>query len=266
MTNHPDPNVILTWKDHGNKGQTAHVTIDYPTRLNVLNSVVVEILVKTFEEISQSDSLRAVILTGAGDRAFVGGADLRELAALNTKTAVNVITGIHNACQAVRDCSVPVIARIHGYCLGAGMELAASCDMRIASLDSTFGMPEVQVGVPSVIEAALLPRLIGWGKTSELILTGQNITAQEAKDYGFLERVVSAHALDTHLQEWIDDILVAAPRAIRLQKQLIRKWETLPLGQAIDAGIDSFAAAYKTDEPKTYMAPFITRNKKRTKG
>ena len=101
--------------------------------------------------------LRALILTGAGDRAFIGGADINEMVELDQESARIFITHLHEACTALRNLPVPVIARISGYCLGAGLEVAASCDLRIASEHSSFGMPEVRVGIPSVIEAALLP-------------------------------------------------------------------------------------------------------------
>src|SRR6185503_218248 len=112
---------------------------------------------------------RVVVLTGAGERAFIGGADINEMAELDEESARVFISQLHEACAALRNLPVPVIARISGYCLGAGLEIAASCDLRVAADHSTFGMPEVRVGIPSVIEAALLPRLIGWGMAARLI-------------------------------------------------------------------------------------------------
>ncbi|HJO75520.1 MAG TPA: enoyl-CoA hydratase-related protein, partial [Rhodospirillales bacterium] len=107
--------------------------------------------------------LRAVVLTGKGEKAFIGGADISEMADLTPETAETFITGLHGASAALRRLPVPVVARIQGYCLGGGMEVAAACDMRIASESAVFGMPEVALGLPSVIEAALFPRLIGDG-------------------------------------------------------------------------------------------------------
>ena len=106
-----------------------------------------------------------------------------------TASAEAFIARLHGACAAIRSLPVPVIARISGYCLGGGLEVAASCDLRVASEDSTFGMPEVNVGIPSVIEAALLPRLVGWGKARELVYTGLSISAAEAVSCGLVERV-----------------------------------------------------------------------------
>ncbi len=181
---------------------------------------------------------------------------------LDAAGAEAFITRLHDFCQALRDVPVPVIARIDGYCLGAGLEIAAACDLRIASERSTFGMPEVKVGIPSVIEAALLPTLIGWGKTRELLYTGESITSAEALSCGLVERVVPAEQLDAALGQWVESILAAGPRAIRLQKALLRRWETLPLAEAIAAGIRTFRDAYATDEPRQYMRRFLGRERK----
>src|SRR5262249_20212112 len=125
-----------------------------------------------------------------------------------------------------------------------------------------FGVPEVRVGIPSVIEAALLPRLIGWGRSRELLLTGRQINAHTALAWGLVERVVPAADLDSSVGEWVQAILEAGPRAVRLQKALIRDWEGLWLDQAIERGIDSFAEAYTTDEPRNLMRRFLERHRR----
>jgi enoyl-CoA hydratase len=169
------------------------------------------------------------------------------------------ITELHEAIAAIRDIPVPVIARISGYCLGAGLELAAACDLRIACDSAEFGMPEVKVGIPSVIEAALLPRLIGWGNAARLLLLGENIGAGEALRIGLVDGVVPASKLDEALDAWVASILAAGPQALRLQKTLMRQWERLPLDAAIRAGIATFRSSFETDEPRRFMAKFINR-------
>ena len=168
-----DSKIALTIDDRGRAGSVARVVVDSEARLNILGSVLIKQLISVLDTLRENTSHRAVILTGAGDRAFIGGADINEMSRLDLETAREFITDLHHVCASIRSLPVPVIARINGYCLGAGLEIAASCDLRAASLDSTFGMPEVRVGIPSVIEAALLPRLIGWGKTRELLYTGE---------------------------------------------------------------------------------------------
>ena len=243
----------------GDNARVGRVTVDNRSKLNILNSSLSRELRLAIRTLGEDPELRAIVLTGAGTEAFIGGADIAEMAALTPETAREFITGLHEVCRAIRDAPVPVIARIEGYCLGGGLEVAAACDLRVAADGSKYGMPEVRVGIPSVIEAALLPSLIGWGKTRELLYTGAMIDAGEASDCGLIDRLVAADELDRAVDEWLDGIVSAGPRAIRLQKELIRKWETLPLDQAIQAGVDSFAGAYETDEPTQRMTQFLNR-------
>jgi enoyl-CoA hydratase/carnithine racemase len=261
--------VELTLDDHDERGCVARIVVDYQARLNILNSELIRQLTDAVKSLADNERLRVVILTGAGDRAFIGGADINEMAVLDSSSTLeksstrDFISRLHSACAAIRDSPVPVIARISGYCLGAGLEIAASCDLRVAADYSTFGMPEVKVGIPSVIEAALLPRLVGWGKAAELIYTGESISAAEALGCGLVERVVPLDQLDCAVERWTQAILEAGPRALRLQKALMREWERLPLDQAIERGIESFAEAYETGEPSRMMQTFLERRRTR---
>jgi enoyl-CoA hydratase len=250
-----------TIDDRDERGFVAKIIIDHQARLNVLNTPLIDQLIDTVNATSADDRLRVLILTGAGDRAFIGGADISEMANLDSSSARGFISRLHEACRAIRDVPVPVIARISGYCLGAGLEIAASCDLRIAAEHSTFGMPEVRVGIPSVIEAALLPRLIGFGKAAELVYTGESIPSSEAIKCGLIGKVVPLNELDQSVESWTRAILQAGPRAIRLQKALLREWERLPLDGAIEKGIEYFAAAYDRDEPQRLMHAFLQRKR-----
>ncbi len=235
------------------------IAIDNPAKLNVLDRRLSRQLGEAVRALGAREDVRALVLSGAGVRAFIGGADIAEMAALDPASARGFIGDLHAVCLAIREAPVPVIARIEGYCLGGGMEIAASCDMRAAAEGAVFGMPEVRVGIPSVIEAALLPRLIGWGKTRELLLTGRTIDAAEALSCGFLEKLTARSELDAAVERWLEAIVAAGPQAVRLQKALIRKWETSRLDEAVEAGIDAFAQAYATDEPRRLMEAFLNR-------
>jgi enoyl-CoA hydratase len=206
---------------------------------------------------------RAVVVTGAGDKAFVGGADLETLGSLTPGSARDFITLIHTACDAMRQCPVPVIARINGYCIGAGLELAASCDLRIAVDSATFSMPEVRLGIPSVVEAALLTRLVGTGRARWLVMTGDSIKAPEALAWGLIEKMVDNHQkLDESVNATLDSILAGGDEAIRAQKRLCKRWEEVPLAESIRASIDEFGRAYETDEPGKRVAAFRKARKK----
>lgn len=219
--------------------------------------------VAAVEGLGDDESLRAVVVTGAGEKAFIGGANIDEMAQLDAGTAEAFITRLHQCCKALRELPVPVIARIQGYALGGGLELAAACDLRIASETAVFGMPEVKLGIPSVIEAALLPTLVGWGRAREILLLGENFSAADAEKWGLVQKVVPPADLDATVDRCISSILRNGPRAIRLQKKLIRAWEDLPLRDAIRAGIDSFAEAWKSDEPGERMQAFTLERRKR---
>jgi enoyl-CoA hydratase len=220
-------------------------------------------LVAAFEDLAHDQALRCVVLTGAGDRAFIGGADIDEMAGVDATTARSFITKVHRCCHAPRELPVPVIARIQGFALGAGLEVAAACDLRVASETAQFGMPEVKLGIPSVVEAALLPMLVGWGRAREVLLLGENFSAAEAAAWGLVERVVPAAGLDAAVARMVSLILAAGPHAVRLQKKLIRAWEDLPLRAAVSAGIDAFAASFATDEPQREMAKFLAAREAR---
>jgi enoyl-CoA hydratase len=257
----PEPSIILSLEDHSERGCVARIVVDHQPQLNILNSRLIRQLTSTVDSLRDDERLRALILTGAGDRAFIGGADINEMAELDDESARAFIGRLHEACAAVRNLPVPVIARISGYCLGAGLEVAASCDLRVASEHSSFGMPEVRVGIPSVIEAALLPRLMGWGNAARLIYTGETISAREAAGRGLIESVVPEEQLDEAVNRLVEALLEAGPRAIRLQKALLRQWETLSLDEAIERGIESFAEAYRSDEPRRLMRGFLERKR-----
>ncbi len=235
------------------------MTIQNTAKLNTLDSQLMLAFVTEMETLAKREDLRAVVLTGGGEKAFIGGANIVEMATLDAERAEAFITLVHRTCNALRECPVPVIARVNGYALGAGLEVAAACDLRIASSNAVFGMPEVKVGIPSVVEAALLPGLIGWSRTRELLLWGENIDAQTALAWGLVDYVVEPARLDAAVNARLDALMTAGPQAVRLQKKLIRDWENMTLDQAVRAGIESFRQAYATDEPTRMMGAFVNR-------
>ena len=160
--------------------------------LNILSSAVTDGVREGFEKLAGDKDIRAVILAGQSEKSMIGGADIKEMAKLDQKSAEAFITRLRDLCEAVRHFPAPVIARLPGWCLGGGLEVAAACDFRIAAHDAKFGMPEVRVGIPSVIHAALLPRLIGWGRARWLVMTAENIDAPTALAWGLVDVVAQA--------------------------------------------------------------------------
>jgi enoyl-CoA hydratase len=249
--------VTTTIHGHGDIGCVAHLTIDRPTKLNALSMDQCLRMVDAFEALRGQPGLRAVVLIGAGDEAFLGGADVSELATLSPATARRYISSVHDICTSIRNCPVPVVARINGFCSGAGMEIAAACDIRVAARRAVFAMPGVQMGLPSVVEAELLSSLVGQGRARWLVLTGQPIDANTADRWGFVEVLCDDDALDAMVNQTVETIVAAAPLAVRAQKVLVNQRQQRSPSEAIRAGIDGFEAAYETDEPGRYLKAFL---------
>ena len=188
-----------------------------------------------------------MVLAGAGPKSFIVGADINEMAGINNaEQARAFITRLHQCCDAIRNLPVPVIARIHGYCFGGGLEIAAACDVRIASDAASFGMQEVKLGIPSVIEAALLPTLVGWGRAREIMLLGETFTAAEALAWRLVERVVPAAALD------------ARGRSLDRQTADV-KAARCAAAKAADPAMGGLAARRPRSQPASMLSPPPTR-------
>lgn len=254
--------VLLQHDDLGDLGRIARVTFNRPEQKNAIDQAGKELFVDVMTSIRQDRSLRAVILTGAGNESFVGGTDIGQMAQFNFEQAERSAYFMHRVCDVVRTCPVPVIARINGYCFGSGMEIAACADLRVAADHAKFGMPEVRFGVPAGMEAAMLPRLIGWGKAREIMLTGDSFSAQDAYAMGYLQKVVPFAQMDEAVDAWIKSLSKCGLRALRLQKRNMMFWEQMSLTDAARAGINTFVDAYDTDEPRQMMMAFVSRKRK----
>jgi enoyl-CoA hydratase/carnithine racemase len=239
------------------RGGVVRCTLDRPP-LNLLEPNLIASIRTTFDALAADATVRLAVVTGAG-RAFTGGMDVRVLRDLDTASATALISALHDAIEAVHRAPFPVIAALNGHALGAGFELALACDLRVAAAEATLGLPEVRVGVPSVIQAALLPPLIGPGRAAELLLTGSRIGAEQALAWGLVNRVVARAGLDAAVDETVAAITACAPGAVRLQKQLIVRWRECDLPSAVRAGIPAFAAAYATGEPREGAAAFLEK-------
>jgi enoyl-CoA hydratase len=240
-------------------GRVGRITLNRPERLNVLGSELIQAATASFAELGSDETLSVIVLDGAG-RAFSAGADVRELRDFKPDQARDFISHLHGLFATIRGLDQVVVAVVHGPALGAGCELAAACDLRVAAATATFGMPEVRVGLPSVIEAALLVPLIGLSRAAEWVYTGDVVSAAEAERQGFVNRLVPEEALAAAL-ELAGRLATYSRHALRLQKALVRRWyydETLD--RAVKLGIDAFVAAYRdSDDPREAMTAFLER-------
>jgi len=239
------------------RGRAAWITLDRPP-LNLIVPEMIEELVSCLGQLARDGGVGAAVVTGAG-RVMTGGMQLQFLRELTTAKAKAFIARLHEAIRSVHEAPFPTVCMMNGHCLGGGFELAMACDMRTVAADALMGLPEIRVGVPSVIEAALLPGLIGPGRAAECLLTGESITAQQALAWGIANRVASTADLERVTVDLVDRLLACAPSAVRLQKELIVRWRNADLGSAIAYGINAFAQAYATDEPREAMTAFLEK-------
>jgi enoyl-CoA hydratase/carnithine racemase len=217
-------------------GPLARIFLNRPEKANALNSAILSALAGALESLDLA-TLRVVVIAGRG-RNFCGGADAGELNVLVPANAGAFVEKIHQVCAKIRGLPVPVVAKLHGAVIGAGLEIAAACDLRVAAEDTKFSMPEVRLGIPSVVEAALLPRLMGSGRAAWLVLTGEAIDARRALEWGLIEEMSDGETLLARL-------LSNDQQALRMQKQLLQLWEEAPLATSIAASIERFAHSYR---------------------
>jgi enoyl-CoA hydratase len=217
----------------------ARIFLDRAAKANALDTPLLEALLSSLDDLTRRKDLRAAVLGGHG-RGFCGGADVDELSRLTEATAGAFVERIHGVCQAIRELPVPVVARLHGAVIGAGLEIAAACDLRVAAEGTKFSMPEVRLGIPSVVEAALLPRLIGSGRAAWLVLTGEPIDARRAYEWGLVEELGG----DDAVERLVKKLLAGDARALKLQKELLQLWDEAPLATSVAKSIARFAQAY----------------------
>jgi len=246
--------------DRDSRG-VVRLTICNAGPLNILGTPVIQAVREGLETLAFDRQIRVLTLGGESPKSMIGGADIKEMARLDQKSAEKFISGLSELCEAVRNFPAPVIARMPGWCLGGGLEVAAACDFRVAANDAKFGMPEVRVGIPSVIHAALLPRLIGWGRARWLIMTAENIDAATALAWGLVDAVAAEGGLDAAVEKVVEALLKCGPEALRAQKALLNQWQELPLSESVQVSIGAFGRSFLTDEPKRLMQEFIDRKR-----
>lgn len=241
-------------EDRRDEGVIHTLTISNPKRLNVLTGDLMDTLREAIKARGNERGSRVLLLRGAGPAAWIGGIDSDELAAQDENSAVELARKLLDVCLEIRRVPVPVIAVIRGYCLGPGVEIAAACDMRLAATDASFGMSEVYAGMPAVAGAAILPHIIGAGRTRELLFTGHTIDTRTAFRWGLVQGMCPpGPALDNIVQAHVSDILLGKPRAIALQKRLCKLWEERPLRESMELGLKAFGKAFEGDEPAEYF-------------
>jgi len=248
-------------------GAVAIVTVNRPQVLNALNTQTIDDLRRAILDLKSDDSVRAVVLTGAGEKAFVAGADINELA-VQTPTGgrEHALTGQH-VFDLVENMGKPVIAAINGYALGGGCELAMACTLRLAADTAKLGQPEIALGLmPGYAGTQRLPRLVGKGRAMEIILTGTPITADEALRIGLVNRVCPAAELMAESKKLAQQLAKAAPIALCYIINAVNKGVEMPFAEACQYEATLFVLVAATDDMREGTAAFLQKRKAEFKG
>ncbi|MBD0373354.1 MAG: enoyl-CoA hydratase/isomerase family protein [Pyrinomonadaceae bacterium] len=246
--------------------RVAIITINRPEKRNALNIKTREEGAAVLEELSMDESVRVVIFTGAGDKAFIAGADIAEFQGRTAITQREVMLG-RSLFTAIDNFPKPVIAMVNGYCLGGGCELALACDLRIASDTASFGQPEINLGIiPGGGGTQRLTRLIGEGKAMELILTGDIINAQTAYNVGLVNTVVPAADLEAKTMELANRIAEKSPIALRMAKEAVKLASRSNLDEGLRREVDLFALCFSSQDKDEGVSAFLEKRKPDFKG
>jgi enoyl-CoA hydratase len=242
------------------KNSIAYVTVNRPKVLNALNVATMAELGVTFEEIKSDASIRVAILTGAGEKAFVAGADIGELAKLDADSGKEFARRGQAVFDLIENLGKPVIACINGFALGGGCELALACTMRLASENAKLGQPEVKLGlIPGYGGSQRLARLVGKGRAMQMVLSGETITAQEAYRIGLVNEVTAAAELVPRAEAIAAKIIANAPLAVQYAIEAINKGMEMTLAEGLRLEAELFGACCSTEDKKEGTAAFLEK-------
>jgi enoyl-CoA hydratase len=234
--------------------RTRWVTFQRPETLNALRPEDIAVARAAVEDVPPS--VRALVFTGAGERAFSAGVHVdvfREMSAGDARAFISQLGGL---LAAARKAPIATIAAVHGYCLGGAMELAMACDLRIGSTEAIFGMPEIKVGIPSVLDAALLQQYVGLSRAKEILLTGDLYRAADLQPHGFLNRMVTPADLEQAAAAMARTVGAHAPAAVAAQKRLFETWQNVGLQPSIEASIGEFAEVFADPDARERIAGY----------
>ena len=248
------------------RDRVAIVTINRPEKRNALNIKTREEGAAVLEELRGDDSVGVVVITGAGDKAFIAGADIAEFAGRTALTQRAVMVG-RSLFNAIDTFPKPIIAMVNGYCLGGGCEVALACDIRIASGNASFGQPEINLGIiPGGGGTQRLTRLVGEGKAMEMILTGEIIDAQTAFSIGLVNHVVPLDQLEAKTMEIANRIAAKGPISVSLAKEAVKIASRSNLDEGLRREVDLFALCFSTEDKDEGVSAFLEKRKPDFKG
>ncbi len=248
------------------EGRTAILTINRPDKLNALNQEVRDRTLALLDEIREDDGVGAVVITGAGDKSFIAGADIGEFEGRQPFDQRHAMAS-PRIFDVMAEFPKPVVAMINGFCLGGGCELAMSCDIRVASEKARFGQPEINLGlIPGGSGTQRMPRLVGLGHALRLILSGEMIGAVEAKEIGLVELVVPHEELRERTLELTGKIASKSPLTLRVAKEAVRMSQRLPIEEGLAYERDLFCLCFSSEDKKEGVEAFLAKRPAAWKG
>ena len=248
------------------RGHVALLTINRPEKLNALNIKTRQEMAEALDLWRHDDDVRVVVMTGAGEKSFIAGADISEFEG-RTALQQRAVMRAKSIFTAAEDFPKPIIAMINGFCLGGGCELALSCDIRVASDKARFGQPEINLGIiPGGGGTQRLTRLVGEGKAMQMILTGEMINADEAYRIGLVSEVYPAAELEAKTMEMANKIAEKSPIALAMAKMSVKNAARMNLREGLDAEIDLFALCFSSEDKEEGVRAFLEKRKPEFKG
>lgn len=250
----------------GQEDRIARITLNRPKILNAINDLMLTEIRDALGRAAADPEIRVIRIDAAGDRAFSAGIDVAYVKDMQGVAARDIGRELHRTFLALRTVEKPVVAAVDGLCLGAGLELAISCDILIATDRSRFGLPNIDRGIPAIVEAAILPLVIGLQGAREMCYTGEFWDAEKAERRGLLHAVVAPEQFDDEVQRWCETIAQKSPTGLGTQKEIIHKWMTTDLESAIDFSINTVMLNFMSRDQKEGMQAFVDKRKAKFTG
>ncbi|UOQ95652.1 enoyl-CoA hydratase/isomerase family protein [Halobacillus shinanisalinarum] len=235
------------------------MTFNRPEKLNCLTRFELSLIIQQLQKISNSDTVRAVIFTGKGDKSFSTGMHVNEFDQLNPQSAYELISELRMACQLIRTIPQVVIMAINGHCIGGALEMSMAADIRIASKNAVFSMPEINLGIPSVLDSVLLQKYVGLSLAKEMLLLGEPVDVERMNQFGFLNLVVEQDQLRETAEVFANKVVEKPFYTVRQQKELFQTWQNTNLDYAIKDSVNKFALTFSTEIPQKRLDAFSKR-------
>lgn len=248
------------------RGRTLRITLNRPDVLNAINDTMLLEIREALAWAAKNNEARAILIDAAGERAFSAGIDVAWVGKFEGVESRETGRELHRTFLALRTTEMPIVCAVDGLCLGAGLELAVSCDIMIATDRSRFGLPNIDRGIPAIVEAAILPSVIGLQGAREMCFTGEFWSAEKAERRGLLQSVVTPENFQAEVDAWCEKLSSKSVVGLATQKEIIHKWMTTDLESAIDFSINTVMLAFSSPDQKEAMAAFNEKRKAKLKG